>query len=119
MKGVTPPPEERWRPSDRALGYWSAILVVVIGIMCGATIPGTAGGTICTVIVGIGLVTIVSMVFYDVGLSEDRDREGERRRRRLDSERPADSAPPAAAEHNGAGRPRPAQRLRSHRGRLR
>lgn len=116
---MPPPSEERWSPSDRALRYWSAILVVVIGIICGATIPGTLGGTVCTAIVGIGLVTIISMVFYDVGLSEDRDREGERRRRRLDQDRPPDSSPPATGQGNGALRPHQSGRLRSHRGRLR
>lgn len=75
-----PPPEEGWRPSDRALRYWSAIVVVVIGIVCDATIPGTLGGTICTAIVGIGLIAVISMIFYDVGLTEDRDREQQRRR---------------------------------------
>lgn len=116
---MPPPSDEPWRPSERALRYWSAILVVVIGIICGATIPGTLGGTVCTAIVGVGLVTIVTMVFYDVGLSEDRDREAERRRRRLDEDRRANRPSEAAADHDGRPRsPRPG-RLRSHRGRLR
>jgi hypothetical protein len=72
---MTPaPPEDSLRPSARALRYGAAIAVVVAGILCGAIIPGTLGGTICTAVVGIGLVAVVSLVFYDVGLTEDRDR---------------------------------------------
>jgi hypothetical protein len=51
-----------------------AIALVLGGVLCGAAIPGTAGGTICTVLVGLGLIGVVSLVFYDVGLTEDRDR---------------------------------------------
>lgn len=67
-------PEDNLKPSARALRYAAAIAVVVVGILCGAIIPGTLGGTICTAVVGIGLVAVVSLVFYDVGLTEDRDR---------------------------------------------
>ncbi len=72
---MTPaPPDESLKPSSRALRYGVAVAVVVVGILCGAIIPGTTGGTICTAVVGIGLVGVVSLVFYDVGLTEDRDR---------------------------------------------
>lgn len=117
---MTPPPDGPWRPSDRALRYWSAILLVVIGVICGAAIPGTLGGTICTAIVGVGLVAVVSMVFYDVGLSEDRDREAERRRTRLELEEPPPASPhvmePPRHEPTRSIRP---GRLRGERRRLR
>lgn len=85
------------------------MLVVVIGIICGATIPGTVGGTICTAIVGVGLVILVCMVFYDVGLTEDRERERQRRRLERDEQSPAVG--------NGAGheRERPRRPLRPER----
>ncbi|MFZ0042532.1 MAG: hypothetical protein WAK93_14565, partial [Solirubrobacteraceae bacterium] len=35
---------------------------------------GTLGGTLATVLIGLGLVLAVSLVFYEVGLTEDRDR---------------------------------------------
>lgn len=93
-------------------------MLVVLGVLCGALIPGTLGGTICTVIVGLGLIAVVSMAFYDVGLSEDREREQmEERLARLerreaeqahqtprsapDSHRPAD-----AGRRHGLGRMR-------------
>jgi hypothetical protein len=65
----------RWRTTR----YGASLAVALVGAALGATIPGTLGGTLATVLVGIGLVGVVSLIFYEVGLSEDRDRE----RRRL------------------------------------
>ena len=58
----------------RALRYGASVAVALVGIACGAIIPGSAGGTAATVLVGIGLVGIVSLIFYEVGLTEDRER---------------------------------------------
>jgi hypothetical protein len=74
----------------RAIRYGASIAVALVGVGCGALIHGTAGGTAATVLVGIGLVGVVSLLFYEVGLTEDRDRE--RARRRLERD---DSAPPS------------------------
>jgi hypothetical protein len=112
------------RPSARAIRYGVAAGIVIIGILCGAVIRGTTGGTICTAVVGIGLVGVVSLVFYDVGLTEDRDRD--RMSRRLDSDEkppppsgggPHATAPPHAPEERL--RPRPSDRMRGQRRRLR
>ncbi len=65
---------------QRTLRYGASIAVAVIGVACGALIPGSAGGTAATVLVGIGLVGVVSLIFYEVGLTEDRDRAREQRR---------------------------------------
>jgi hypothetical protein len=134
---MTPtPPDDLFQVSPRFLRYLIAILVVVAGVCCGAVIPGTLGGTICTALVGIGLVGVISMVFYDVGLTEDRDRERQRRRRaRLAQDpptgprddrdfhqggrRPSHDGSPAQNPSDGSGRPRPPQRLRGQRRRLR
>jgi hypothetical protein len=64
----------RWR----TLRYGTAVALVVAGVACGATVPGTLGVTLATALVGIGLVAVLSLVFYEVGLSEDRDRARER-----------------------------------------
>jgi hypothetical protein len=124
-------------PRTRTLRYGASIAVALVGVACGATIPGTAGGTAATVLVGIGLVGIVSLIFYEVGLTEDRDRasgagrdgavdEGrdgvvEGSRRASDAEHD-DSEPPRPAgtpgEHDG-GRIRPLERRRGQRRRLR
>jgi hypothetical protein len=64
----------------RTLRYGASIVVALVGVACGALIPGTAGGTAATVLVGFGLVGVVSLIFYDVGLTEDRDRAASARR---------------------------------------
>lgn len=98
----------RWR----ALRYGAAIGVAVAGVVCGATIPGTLGGTLATALIGIGLVGVLSLVFYEIGLSEDRDR--------------AAQPPPGqtrAPSQDAAARPRPTSRrpdrMRGRRRRLR
>jgi hypothetical protein len=88
----------------RVIRYGASIAVALVGVACGALIPGTAGGTAATVLVGIGLVGVVSLLFYEVGLTEDRDRERERRRLGRD-----DGAPPS---RNGAA-PHPPRAARS------
>ena len=60
--------------NTRILRYGISIAVALIGVICGATLPGTLGGTLATALIGIGLVGVLSLIFYDVGLSEDRDR---------------------------------------------
>lgn len=146
---MTPTPsDDLFHISPRFARYLIAILIVVAGVCCGAVIPGTTGGTICTALVGIGLVGVVSLVFYDVGLTEDREQE--RQRRRLDrlaedppvrgeddlhgvgGRRPSHGVSPSS--HNGSGsshngsashpsdgslRPRPPGRMRGQRRRLR
>ena len=52
--------------------------MALIGVISGATLPGTLGGTLATALIGIGLVGVLSLIFYDVGLSEDRDRAARR-----------------------------------------
>ena len=104
--------------------------MALVGVACGATIPGTAGGTAATVLVGIGLVGIVSLIFYEVGLTEDRDRASAAGRDAVAKEGPRaasdaahdDSEPPqppgTPGEHDG-GRIRPLERRRGQRRRLR
>jgi hypothetical protein len=95
----------RWR----TVRYGAAIGLVVVGIACGATIPGTLGGTLATFLIGIGLVGVVSLVFYEIGLSEDRDRA---------ARRPPPPAVPAPSEHANPA-PRRPNRVRGRRRRLR
>jgi hypothetical protein len=97
---------------SRILRYGACIAVVFVGVACGALIPGSAGGTAATVLVGIGLVGVVSLIFYEIGLTEDRDRAREARRVEPRSEeRPS----PKHEE----GRLRPIDRRRGQRRRLR
>ncbi|MFL5862633.1 MAG: hypothetical protein ACJ780_17970, partial [Solirubrobacteraceae bacterium] len=104
----------------RALRYGASIAVALVGVGCGALIPGTAGGTAATVLVGLGLVGLVSLVFYEVGLTEDRDRAREaldREPRREDRDRRS-PGPPAVGRTHQPGRPRPPERRRGQRRRL-
>lgn len=102
----------RWR----AIRYGPSFALAVIGVACGATISGSLGGTLATVLIGIGLVGVVSLVFYEIGCSEDRDRA------RCRSQPPLPPAPAGsepAARPDRAGRPRRLDRKRGERRRLR
>jgi hypothetical protein len=114
----------------RTLRYGASIAVALVGVACGALIPGSAGGTAATVLVGIGLVGVVSLMFYEVGLTEDRERaaraprdgaqQGELRPRR-DGAQQGEPRPPrdlgSSGEHQG-GRSRRLERRRGQRRRL-
>jgi hypothetical protein len=120
----------------RTLRYGASILVALVGVACGALIPGTAGGTAATVLVGFGLVGVVSLIFYDVGLTEDRDRDRAASARRpsaveRDQRPPHEPSEPGAAHEPGEpsrpgapgrhqdGRARRLDRRRGQRRRLR
>jgi hypothetical protein len=113
-------------PRTRTLRYGAAIAVALVGVAWGVLIPGTAGGTAATVLVGIGLVGVVSLIFYEVGLTEDREREaGARRHSGKGAGKEAEKTEPrspddhdAPGEHQG-GRVRPLDRRRGQRRRLR
>jgi hypothetical protein len=98
----------RWR----TLRYGAAIGLAVVGVACGATIPSTLGGTLATALIGIGLVGVLSLVFYEIGLSEDRDRAA----RRPPVQAPA---PPEHPDSRARPAPRRPDRMRGHRRRLR
>jgi hypothetical protein len=114
----------------RTLRYGASIAVVLAGIACGAIIPGSAGGTGATVLVGIGLVGVVSLLFYEVGLTEDRERaarQGSEERAWRETGAPGEagaSREPGAPREAGApaahqgGRIRPLERRRGQRRRL-
>jgi hypothetical protein len=100
----------------RTLRYGASIAVALVGVGCGVLIPGSAGGTAATVLVGIGLVGVVSLIFYEVGLTEDRERAAQRDTEAETERASGDSDTPG--EHQG-GRIRPLDRRRGQRRRLR
>jgi hypothetical protein len=110
----------------RILRYGVSIAVALAGVACGALIPGSAGGTAATVLVGIGLVGVVSLIFYEVGLTEDRERAQQQALSRKTERSAGDPGSPGghqigerqAGEHRG-GRARPLDRRRGQRRRLR
>jgi hypothetical protein len=103
----------------RTLRYGASIAVALVGVACGALIPGTAGGTAATVLVGIGLVGVVSLVFYEVGLTEDRDRAAEARSRSVEENDAQPFRAPGAPRAHKVGHSRPLDRQRGRRRRLR
>lgn len=88
--------------------YGSAGLLVVIGVVCAVVVGGGTGQILALVLISVGCVEFTALIFYEVGLSEDRERAREAR---------------AASSRD---RPRPSeperphfQRSRSHRRHLR
>jgi hypothetical protein len=59
----------------RLLAFGAAAILVVAGLACAAFVPGVLGGALATALIGIGLVLATSLVFFEIGLSEDRERE--------------------------------------------
>jgi hypothetical protein len=130
---------ERVSRRTRIQRYGACIAVVLAGVACGVLVNGTAGGTAATVLVGIGFVGIISLIFYEVGLTEDRAMERGIRSPYLPDE-PRDAAdgtgsgddPDTGPDGSGSGddrhagadghglmRPRPLDRRRGQRRRLR
>ncbi len=67
----------RWR----LRAYGPAALVAVAGFVVAAVSGGTTGQIVGYAIATLALGAIVLLVFYEIGLSEDRERESEERRR--------------------------------------
>jgi hypothetical protein len=68
----------------RIAAYGSAGALVAVGIVCEAAINGDVGQIVGFALIGLGGITLISLVFLEVGLSEDRERaaeEGKRTRR--------------------------------------
>jgi hypothetical protein len=56
------------------------LILLLLGLVAAFLIDGTAGTAVTVFLVGSALVVAVSTVFYEIGRSEDRERERERRR---------------------------------------
>jgi hypothetical protein len=54
------------------------LLLIALGAAAAALIEGTTGTAIAIMLVGTGCVLAVSMVFWQIGRSEDRDRDAGR-----------------------------------------
>jgi hypothetical protein len=77
---------------SRIVGFGSAGLLVLAGAVCAVAVSGELGAILALVLIGLGSVVAVSLVFAEVGFSEDRERareEAARRRKSRSSERPA------------------------------
>lgn len=65
---------------SRIAAFGSAGALVVAGAVCGAAIGGGTGQILALVLIGVGLVAATSLIFLEVGLSEDRERAREQKR---------------------------------------
>lgn len=65
---------------SRILSFGSAGAVAVIGGVCAAVFPGLTGQLLALVLISLGLGAIVLLLFYEVGLSEDKERAAEQAR---------------------------------------
>lgn len=54
------------------------LLLIALGAAAAVLIKGTAGTAIAIMLVGSGCVVAVSLVFWQIGRSEDRDRDAGR-----------------------------------------
>jgi hypothetical protein len=68
-------------PRSRIVAYGAAGLLVVAGAACGALIDGVVGQALAIALITLGLGAALLLVFYEVGLSEDRERERDEERR--------------------------------------
>jgi hypothetical protein len=58
----------------RFFGFGLCALLVVAGGLCAALVSGTLGQVLAFVLIALALVGVTSLVFLEVGLSEDRQR---------------------------------------------
>jgi hypothetical protein len=59
---------------SRVLGFGGAGVLVVAGAVCAVAFAGGLGQILALVLIGLGLVAATSLVFLEVGFSEDRER---------------------------------------------
>lgn len=111
-------------PKARTIRYGASIAVALVGVACGIILNGTLAGTLATMLIGLGMVGVVSLIFYEVGLSEDRERASSRRsdtQSHAAHQRPDDPSPRPHPRPSGSlsARLRPLDRQRGERRRLR
>jgi hypothetical protein len=69
-------------PRARIKAYGAAAACVLAGVVCAVFVHGLIGQLLTIVLFSVGLGGALLLVFLEVGLSEDRDREREEQRRR-------------------------------------
>lgn len=83
---------------SRIVGFGSAGVLVVLGIVCAFAFSGGLGQNLAFTLVALGLVLGTALVFYEVGLTEDKDRAREDRKRAREQEAAASQEREAAAK---------------------
>ncbi len=62
----------------RLLSFGGGGLLIVLGAVAGPVLGGITGEAVAIALISVGAIAIVSLVFLEVGLSEDRERARER-----------------------------------------
>jgi hypothetical protein len=105
--------------------YGFCALLVIVGVAVAVIVSSTAGQVVGFALSGIGLVLATSLVFYEVGLSEDRERAREQAAREAEAQRREGDAPrererpSQEREHSSEREGAPRTRLPRSRGRRR
>jgi hypothetical protein len=73
----------------RILAFGLAALLIVVGVVGDIAFDDTVAQVSALVLIGLGFVLATSLVFLEVGFSEDRERAREEARRREREQRPA------------------------------
>lgn len=68
-------------PRWRVIAYGSAAALVVAGSICAAVASGRAADAVAIALITLGLGAVVLLVFYEVGLSEEKELAKEEKRR--------------------------------------
>ena len=66
-------------PRNRLLSFGACVLALVLAAIAGPLLGGITGEAVAIALASIGAIGIVSLIFLEVGLSEDRERARERR----------------------------------------
>jgi hypothetical protein len=93
----------------RIVGFGSAALLVVAGIACAFVFSGGLAQNLAFALVALGMVEATSLVFAEVGFSEDRERAREERARAKEAregERAESPRHPRRPERSPLGRAR-------------
>lgn len=79
---------------SRILAFGAAAALVVAGVACAASIDGILGRALAIALLSAGLGGGLLLAFYEVGLSEDRERARVEQRRRKRAPKHIDRTPP-------------------------
>ena len=77
----------------RLLSFGSGVAAIVLGAILGPLLGGVTGEAVAISLASLGGIAIVSLVFYEIGLSEDRDRARDEAARRRVPRPPRPAAP--------------------------
>jgi hypothetical protein len=100
---------------SRIVGFGSAALLVVLGVVSAVVFSPGLGEDLALVLISLGAVLAVSLVFLEVGFSEDRERARDEAARAREADKQPN--PPDEPRHR-LGRPRP-ERMRGRPRRMR